>query len=102
MLPVILGTTVGLSYLVGPNRQHRNFACLRADLLHMLLHFLSYMNRSGVKLRHLLLEQIFNCSEKGSRGGKHLILGTVYACRDFMICEQVTKLMTQEVATRQL
>lgn len=29
---VILCTTVGLSYLVGPSSQHRNFVCLKADL----------------------------------------------------------------------
>lgn len=63
---VILCTTVGLSYLVGPSSQHRNFVCLKADLLPMLLHFLSYMNKSDVNRSNLLLEQIFNCSEMGS------------------------------------
>lgn len=66
MFSVILYTTVGLSYLVGPNSQHCNFVCLKADLLLMLLHFLSYMNRSGVNLSNLLLQQIFNCSEMGN------------------------------------
>lgn len=100
-------TTVGLSYLMGSNRQWHNFMCSEAELslLLTLLHCaLPGMDKSGVNLSSQLLEQTFDPSEvgrDGQRGKIFLVLGTVCTWRNFMICEQVTKLMTQEVASRQ-
>ena len=102
----ISSTTVGLSYLVGPNYQWHNFTCSKAKLLRTLLHCsLPGMDRSGVNLSSQLLEQTFSLSKvrrEGQRGKIFLILGTVCAWKNFMIWEQVTKLVTQEVASRQL
>lgn len=101
-------TTDRLSYAVSPSCQWHSLMFSKPELIlvcTLLQCFLPGVEKSGVNLSSQLLEQTFSCSKvgrEGQRGKIYLILGTVCTWGNLMTWKHVTKLMIQEVASREL